>query len=146
MRDMVHGAGPYFSKLLLNAIFFAASKFTSRLEVRHDPAQPLTAGWRFRRRVMELMGQSFDRSSITTIQALLIVASSLFSWCDERSAAWLYAGIALRMVVDLGLHVESPADVQRLCDEDLEIRRRVFWAAFGEYNRLRLTTSTNSAV
>ena len=131
MRDMATG-GPCFSKLLLNAIYFGASKFSNRPEVRQDPSDARTAGWTFRRRVKELLGSALDRSEITTIQALLVMTSSLFALGDERSAAWLYAGTAFRMIIDLGMHVDATMlpNMRRLSPEDLEIRRRVFWGAF----------------
>ncbi|KAF7719489.1 Nitrogen assimilation transcription factor [Penicillium ucsense] len=131
MRDMACG-GPYFSKLLLNAIYFGASKFSTRPEVRRNPNDVRTAGWTFRMRVKELLGSALDRSEITTIQALLVMTSSLFALGDERSAAWLYAGTAFRMIIDLGMHVDATmlSNMRRLSDEDLEIRRRVFWGAF----------------
>ncbi|KAJ5757435.1 uncharacterized protein N7511_006129 [Penicillium nucicola] len=131
MRDMATG-GPYFSKLLLNAIYFGASKFSNRPEVRRDPNDVRTAGWTFRQRVKELLGGALDRSEITTIQALLVMTSSLFALGDERSAAWLYAGTAFRMIIDLGMHVDATMlrNMRRLSDEDIEIRRRVFWGAF----------------
>jgi hypothetical protein len=131
MRDMACG-GPYFSKLLLNAIYFGSSKFSPRLEVRKDINDVRTAGWRYRERVRELLGGSLDRSDITTIQALLVMTNSLFALGDERSAAWLYAGLAFRMLIDLGLHVDL-TNSHLFSDEDLEIRRRVFWGAFGMY-------------
>lgn len=131
MRDMATG-GPCFSKLLLNAIYFGASKFSNRPEVRRDPDDVRTAGWKFRLRVKELLGGALDRSEITTIQALLVMTSSLFALGDERSAAWLYAGTAFRMIIDLGMHVDATmlSNMRRLSDEDIEIRRRVFWGAF----------------
>lgn len=131
MRDMATG-GPYFSKLLLNAIYFGASKFSNRPEVRRDPDDVRTAGWTFRMRVKELLGSALDRSEITTIQALLVMTSSLFALGDERSAAWLYAGTAFRMIIDLGMHVDATmlSNIRHLSDEDIEIRRRVFWGAF----------------
>lgn len=131
MRDMATG-GPYFSKLLLNAIYFGASKFSNRPEVRRDPDDVRTAGWTFRMRVKELLGSALDRSEMTTIQALLVMTSSLFALGDERSAAWLYSGTAFRMIIDLGMHVDATAlsDSRRLSDEDIEVRRRVFWGAF----------------
>ncbi|KAE8385361.1 hypothetical protein BDV23DRAFT_188320 [Aspergillus alliaceus] len=112
MRDMACG-GPYFSKLLLNAIYFAASKFSPCLEVRQNPEDVRTAGWRYRRRVKELLGSALDRSDITTVQALLVMTSSL-------------------MIIDLGMHIDAPFSInmRRLSEEDLEIRRRVFWGAF----------------
>ncbi|KAF7548541.1 hypothetical protein G7Z17_g6992 [Cylindrodendrum hubeiense] len=72
MRDMACN-GPYFSKLLLNAIYFGSSKFSPRLEVRKDPDDVRTAGWKYR---------------------------------------------------------------ERFSDEDLEIRRRVFWGAFDKIQSL----------
>ncbi|KAK6074684.1 fungal specific transcription factor domain-containing protein [Seiridium cupressi] len=131
MRDMAC-KGPYFSKLLLNAIYFGASKFSPRHEVRKDPEDVRTAGWKFRERVRQLLGSALDHSDITTIQALLVMTNSLFALGDERGAAWLYAGLAFRMIVDLGMHVDvvDLTDARKLSDEDLEIRRRVFWGAF----------------
>lgn len=133
MRDMACN-GPYFSKILLNAIYFGASKFSPRLEVRKDPEQVRTAGWQYRQRLKDLLGPALDSSNVTTIQALLIMAQSLFALGDERSAAWLYAGIAFRMLVDLGIHADTSAlqATRQLSDEDMEVRRRVFWGAFGE--------------
>lgn len=133
MRDMACN-GPYFSKLLLNAIYFGASKFSPRLDVRKDPNDVRTAGWEYRERVRKLLGSALDRSDVTTIQALLIMSNSLFALGDERSAAWLYAGLAFRMIIDLGMHVDVPdlGSTRKFSDEDLEIRRRVFWAAFSE--------------
>ncbi|KUJ11238.1 uncharacterized protein LY89DRAFT_594836 [Mollisia scopiformis] len=131
MRDMAC-VGPYFSKLLLNAIYFYACKYTSRVEVRHDASNQLTAGWAFRQRVVELLRNSFDKSDIPTIQALLLLSSALFSWCDEKSVSWLYAGIAFSMIIDLGLNVDAGAATsqRRFSVEESEIRRRVFWAAY----------------
>ena len=133
VRDMAC-QGPYFSKLLLNAIYFGASKFSSRTEVRSNPADPKTAGWAFRQRTKELSSSEIMKSGITTIQALLVLTTSLFALGEEKSLAWMYAGIAFRMIVDLGMHrtdlLSSPNN--ELSDEDLEIRRRVFWAAFGK--------------
>lgn len=128
MRDMACG-GSYFSKLLLNAIYFGAAKFSPRLEVRKDPDDVRTAGWQYRERVRELLGGSLDRSDVPTIQALLVMTNSLFALGDERSAAWLYSGLAFRMLIDLGMHVDLTS-TRRFSDEDLEIRRRVFWGAF----------------
>jgi hypothetical protein len=125
--------GPYFSKLLLNAIMFAASKFSPRVDIRKDANTPSTAGWQFRQRFKDLLGEAMDESSITTIQALITVASSLFAVeSGAKSTAWLYSGIAFRMIIDLGLNVDGVELLkqQKIAAEDLECRRRVFWGAF----------------
>ena len=113
-RDMASG-GPYFSKLLLNAIFFSVSKFSTRPEVYDDPNDQKTAGKRFLRRVRELLGQALDQSSIPTIQAMLLLSSSLFA-LGHTSAAWLYSGIAFRMIMDLGRHAVLEWLVQQTID------------------------------
>ncbi|KAJ5774419.1 hypothetical protein N7457_009315 [Penicillium paradoxum] len=127
MRDMAC-EGPYFSKLLLNAIFFVVSKHCDRPELRSNPSDITTAGWRFRQRFTQLLRDCFDKSEITTLQALLIMSNALFSRCDERSLSWLHAGNAFNMFIDLGLHV-LPA-VDSIPAEELEIRKRVLWGAY----------------
>jgi hypothetical protein len=129
MRDMAC-EGPYFSKLLLNAIFFVVSKHCDSPELRSDPNDITTAGWKFRQRFTQLLRDCFDKSEITTLQALLIMSNALFSRCDERSLSWLYAGNAFNMFIDLGLHVlPSPDSIPA---EELEIRKRVLWGAYCE--------------
>lgn len=125
MRDMA-SKGPYFSKLLLNAMFYSVSKHSSRPEIQRSDERD-TRGWSFRQRFTELLRDEFDKSSVPKIQAILIMASSLLTRGDERSTSWLYAGNAFNMVIDLGLHVEVGTP---LSAEDREIRRRVFWASF----------------
>lgn len=127
MRDMACG-GPNFSKLLLNAIMFVVSKHSNRLEIRSNPDDITTAGWRFRQRFTELLRYSFDKSEITTLQALLIMSNALFSRCDERSLSWLYAGNSFNMIIDLGLHVMPSTN--GMSAEELEIRKRVLWGAY----------------
>jgi hypothetical protein len=130
MRDMACG-GPYFSKLLLNAIYYSVSKHSPATSIRQDAVDRATAGWSFRQRFNQLLRDSFDKTHITTIQALLIMACSLFTRCDERSISWLYAGNAINMIIDAGIHVESSSKTS-MSVEDLEIRRRVYWGAFSE--------------
>ncbi|KAF3008024.1 hypothetical protein E8E14_003176 [Neopestalotiopsis sp. 37M] len=84
LRDLLHG-GPHCSKLLLNAIFACASKYSDRVYLRDDPTDPLSAGKRF-----------FER-------------------CDELIASELPFGKPIK---------------DGLIQEDVEIRRRVFWGAF----------------
>lgn len=128
MRDMACG-GPYFSKLLLNAMYYSASKHCSSTAIRHEAKDINTAGWSFRQRFTEILRDKFDQSRITSIQALLIMSSSLFSRCDERSVSWLYAGNAFNMLIDMGIHVRRGMS-RSMSPEELEVRRRVFWGAF----------------
>lgn len=146
MRDMACG-GRRFSKVLLNAMYFASSEYLSRVAAsslegnmvaRCDAADDCTQGMVFRRRAEGLLydpdTQLLLKSDLTTVQALLIMSHTLFSWCDEKSASWQYAGIAINMIIDLGLHTETlrrSTSTYSPSPEDLEIHRRVFWTGFG---------------
>lgn len=126
MRDLVTG-GPSCSDFLLNAIFACVSKFSDRLEVRDSPTEPETAGRRFFIRCEKMLGQVLNISSIPTIVGLLLLGST-FNARGLTSKGWLYTGYALRMVFDLGLHLDCKEVGGNA--EDIEIRRRVFWGAF----------------
>jgi hypothetical protein len=138
--------GPSFSRLLLNAIFFSAADYLSRaaasgvegtIAARCQAADNCTLGFEFRRKFEDYLhdretGLLF-KSQVTTIQAILLVSDTLFSWCDEKSLSWHYSGIAVNMIMDLGLHTEGQdqkAASPRPAGE-IETHRRLFWAAFG---------------
>ena len=127
-RDILH-QGPYASSFLLSAIFACTSKFSQRLEVRDDPSDPSTAGGRFFRRCDDLLMREslFTKPSIPTIVGLLLLGSTLHAK-GETSKGWLYTGYALRMVYDVGFHKVHKVTPENA--EEMELRKRVFWAAF----------------
>lgn len=129
MRDLLHG-GPYCSEFLLNAVFACSSKFSERLDVRADPHRPETAGKRFFERCDQIIAEEslLTHSSIPTIAGLIMLGSTFNAW-GQTSKGWLYTGFALRMVHDLGLHLDCK-EIAGSSAEDIEVRRRVFWAAF----------------
>ncbi|KAL4886093.1 fungal-specific transcription factor domain-containing protein [Aspergillus karnatakaensis] len=144
MRDMACN-GPSFSKLLLNAIYFSASDYVfqaaasdwdGNINTRCDATDSCTVGHQFRRKFEKYLHDPDTRllfkSQVTTIQALLLVSNTMFSWCDEKSLSWHYSGIAVNMIIDLGLHTEShrPRVGASLLVGELETHRRLFWAAF----------------
>ncbi|KAJ5604358.1 nitrogen assimilation transcription factor NirA [Penicillium lagena] len=128
MRDLLSG-GPYCSEFLINAVFACSSKFSERLDVRSDITRPETAGKQFFDRCDQLLAEKslLAYSSISTVAGLLMLGST-FNARGQTSKGWLYTGYALRMVYDLGLHLDCDAVAGSA--EDIEVRRRVFWAAF----------------
>ena len=128
MRDLTSG-GPYCSKFLLNAIFACASKYSDRIELRDDPSDPRTTGGRFFRRCEELMLQDppWEHSSISMLVGLLLLGSTFVS-LGKISKGWSYTGLAIRMVYDLGLHLDLKKP--GCTAEDTEVRKRVYWGAF----------------
>lgn len=134
MRDMAAppGKAKYFSKLLFHAILFGAAKFSDRInQVRSDVNDPSTAGQQFLERVQQLLPEALIKSRITTVQALLLLACTHYARGSE-SAAWLHSGLAFRMAIDLGMNEDSIELVAsgNMALEELELRRRVVWAAF----------------
>ncbi|RFU29618.1 hypothetical protein B7463_g6686, partial [Scytalidium lignicola] len=128
MRDLREG-GPNCSVFLINAMFACASKYSRRDEVRDDFKDPKTAGRRFFRRCDELL---FTESllmvpSVPSVIGLFLLGSTFIS-LGETSKGWLYSGYALRMIYDLGLHIDIKQTLENA--EEVEIRRRVFWGAF----------------
>ncbi|KAI9155735.1 Nitrogen assimilation transcription factor nirA [Paramyrothecium foliicola] len=131
MRDVQKPGEPknHCSVFMLNAIFACASKFSPRLELRDDADDALSAGRRFFRRCDDLLANDnlLTRPHITTIVGLLLLGST-FNARGETSKGWLYTGYALRMVYDLGLHLDPTHTTDNA--EEIEIKRRVFWGAF----------------
>ncbi|OAA66590.1 nitrogen assimilation transcription factor nirA [Niveomyces insectorum RCEF 264] len=121
--------GPHCSEFLLYAIFARSSRLSDRLDVRDDPADPSTAGRRYFRRCDELLAEQglLLSPSIPTVTALLLLGST-YNARGGTSRGWLFTGYALRMVFDLGLHLD-PREGNHP-PEEAEIRRRVFWSAF----------------
>jgi Fungal specific transcription factor domain/Fungal Zn(2)-Cys(6) binuclear cluster domain len=127
-RDILHG-GPYATKFLINAVFAAASKYSDRPEVRDDIADPRTSGARFFRRCEALLtaNSTLPSSDIPTAAGLALLASAVLTR-GSVTKSWLYGGMAIRMIYDLGLHIDTHDP--RVGMEEIEIRRRLFWSAF----------------
>lgn len=128
MRDLREG-GPNCSLFLINAMFACSSKYSRRDEVRDDFKDPKTAGRRFFRRCDDLLFQEslLMVPSVPTVVGLFLLGSTFIS-LGETSKGWLYSGYALRMIYDLGLHIDIKPTLENA--EQVEIRRRVFWGAF----------------
>ncbi|KAK8074362.1 hypothetical protein PG994_005261 [Apiospora phragmitis] len=120
MRDMAVG-GPHFSPLLLNAMFFVAVKHVPGIQGLDE-----RAGTRFRRKVEQML-------------PLLLISDALFSWCDERSLSRHYLGVAINMIVDLGIHCERSRQSLGYVEPAacLEVKRRLFWSSFGKYMAIK---------
>ncbi|KAG2232882.1 hypothetical protein INT48_004895 [Thamnidium elegans] len=115
------------SPLLLNAIYAIASRVTPDERVRSDPTSPDTAGDIFFERAKCLLDDYYDTPRISTVQALLLMASHQMG-AMKAARAWLYSGMAFRMAQDLGLN--RNCDHWNISPEERERRKRVFWCCF----------------
>jgi hypothetical protein len=113
--------GPSYSPFLLTVLCAHTARFDSR-----ELSELLIA------RARSLLGAEIQRpSSISTAQALLQLSARDLAY-GLISQAWLYSGMAFRMVSDLGLH-HSTGSIETLGSqnaEDFEIRRRLFWSCY----------------
>lgn len=132
--DSLISNGPYVSKLLLNAIYLQSSLYSDREGLRLESQDPRTTGMAFYKRFKTLVAECIDEPSMPTVLGLLICGTCLVPY-GKQSAGWVYCGMAYRMMVDLGYHLNIPKMPQEgakfgLSATDIEIRRRIYWGAY----------------
>ena len=87
------------------------------------------AGDEYAAKARQLLSLEFDRPTLSNVQALVVLG--LHEFGSSRGArAWMYAGIAIRMAISLGLNVEDEGRLANQSWIECEVRRRVFWATF----------------
>ena len=134
IMDSLLNNGPYVNKLLLNAIYLQSSLYSDRTSLPSDPENSRARGMAFYHRFKALLPHYVDTPSLPTVVALLTCGACLVQY-GKQSASWLFCGMAYRMIIDLGYHLDdskSPQDAEdpRPSAVDKEIRRRVYWGAY----------------
>lgn len=125
--------GAYYSDVLMNAVLSHS--------VRWCKAEPQVAplldsydgGALFYERAVTGLFDSLKTgyAGIPTIQILLLLSAQECGR-GNRTQAWLYSGMAFRILDDLGISIDSrkyPGSAH-LSDEDIEIRNRLFWSCY----------------
>ncbi|CAG8560197.1 7561_t:CDS:2 [Cetraspora pellucida] len=116
--------------LLLNAIYALAARHSDRPELRKNLQDSQTAGDEFFDRAKALLDNDYDKSHITTIQALIIMALRDVR-TDNTTRSWIYIGMAARMAQDLGIHRNNEKwQPISLSHEEKEEQKRAFWSCF----------------
>jgi hypothetical protein len=123
--DFVNGKTEACSTLLVNAICASGSLWTDDPRARQDPNDPQTAGDHFYRRARRLLFEDEVTPRLTTVQALQILSMREAS-ASRISNGFRYAGWALTMAVELGMHLEG----WKTTPNEDGMRRRSFWAMF----------------
>lgn len=126
-------SGPYYSPALMYAMMSHSLRW-ARDDI-HVKAylEPFDGG---RQLLKMAVSATFDeiqqgQSRITTIQTLLLLSAQECGR-GHRSQAWMYCGMAIRLIEDMGLNIDGrkySASAQ-LSNEDIEIRSRIYWSAF----------------
>jgi hypothetical protein len=154
MQSTIH----YFDKLFVLLPFFSETEFMSSVSRVYQDAQVSAASaldfWYVRlvlaithaalsrshgdehnqvatqhiSAAMQLAERVMQPGSIAGVQALLLLVQ--YAQLDpERLDSWYLMGMASRLVVDLGLHCELPAEA-RISPEELNMRRRIFHCVY----------------
>ncbi|OBT70731.1 hypothetical protein VF21_10138 [Pseudogymnoascus sp. 05NY08] len=128
-RDMAIG-GPYYSEFLLMSIYALAARHVDENDPRF---LDIGRGEKFleRARVLLLAELSQSKPRIPTIQGLLVLGGRQCA-IGNSSEGWLYTGMAIRMLKDVGLHLNSHRlkGLESLTPADLEARKRLFFSAY----------------
>lgn len=120
--------GPYFSEFLLNVIYAHASRHIQPSDLRYLILQ---RGEPFLERAKLLLLDELkrDRPAIPTIQGLLILGGRQCA-IGKNSEGWLYTGMAIRMIKDIGLHLPHRFRLDTIEPDDLECQKRLYLSAY----------------
>ncbi|KAF5530113.1 nitrogen assimilation transcription factor nit-4 [Fusarium mexicanum] len=122
--------GTYYSDFLLMSIFALAARHLSRQE---GDSVDSNMGERFFTRAKMLLMDELNnpKPRIPTIQGLLILGWRQCAF-GKSSQGWLLTGMAIRMMVDIGMHLNANriAELERLTPSEIETRKRLYNSAF----------------
>ncbi len=129
IADFRAGVPRYCSPLLVNAMLALGCRFSEIPESRLDPDDPATSGDHFFAEAERLLIED-DHSSLTTIQAIgLMSIREIGRGRDTES--FYYAGQAIRLAIEAGLHMEFNKQDAELPQNGIEeVRVATFWGAF----------------
>lgn len=128
-RDMKTG-GSYFSQALLNTILSHSVRWCCDDPGMAELLEPFNKGEVFADNAITYLFEDIrlGRNKIPTVQALLLLSARACGRGD-RTHAWLYSGMAFRLIDDMGICVDSTGSGQ-MSMEDIEIRHRLFWGCY----------------
>jgi hypothetical protein len=129
MMDLALG-GPYCSDFLLLCIFALAAR---HLPEQNGSLQNVGKGEHYIARARELLLEEMaaTRPAIATIQGLLILGGRQCA-VGRSSEGWLYTGMAIRMMKDIGLHLDIAklSTLERWTPAEIETRKRLYNSAY----------------
>ncbi|EEP76402.1 predicted protein [Uncinocarpus reesii 1704] len=116
-----------YNQVLVNAMCAIGAAFTDQA----ISELPTSLSEFFQRRARVLLDADMANSSIATVQALAIMSAHEAA-VTRDARGWLYSGMAMRLAVDLGLHLNSDPGAQRepLSDQEDVARCVTFWGIF----------------
>ena len=125
--------GQYFSHALLNAVLSHSVRWCRGEPGMGELLAPFDNGKIFSENAIKNVFQDIqqENSKIPAVQALLLLSAQQCG-TGNRTQAWLYSGMAFRLIDDMGICIDGKkyAESGHLSAEDLEIRNRLFWSCY----------------
>lgn len=127
----VHKSGRFCTPLLLTAMLGFASRYSSRPELRTNPADANTAGETLVAQARTMLHHEYEAPTTSTVQAAGLLGLYWAS-LDREGLGFMYIGMASRMAMNLGLHSDCSAYISRgiISEEDVEARKIAFWGIY----------------
>ncbi|KAK4687588.1 hypothetical protein P7C73_g2528, partial [Tremellales sp. Uapishka_1] len=114
------------SVFLFHCIAGMAARFSTHPAIAKPDLIPSDYGKEFYGNAKEMLGSMFTVPSRETVIGLCLMAH-LGLANDSESEVWMFTGMAVRMTIDLGLHLDPPLDSD-IPAEDRRRNRLVFWS------------------
>ena len=125
--------GRYYSHTLLNAMLSHSVRWCKNDTRIRQLLSPFDDGNLFSRQARTLLFEdlTLGHCTVPIVQTLLLLSAQECS-TGNRTQAWLYSGMAFRLIEDMGICVDGQkyASTVKLSDEDIEIRNRLFWSCY----------------
>lgn len=125
LRDFHSGRHIYCSSILVNALLALGCRFSDHPATKSNPEDSTSTGDHFFRESQRLLDEETDHHSLTTIQALGIMAILEASFGRDAESLY-YAGQSIRLAFEMGLH-NAPEHGN---DDALAVQSATFWGAF----------------
>ncbi|KAK2813791.1 hypothetical protein FQN50_000191 [Emmonsiellopsis sp. PD_5] len=131
-RDMKMN-GPYYSDILMNAILSHSIRWCKDEPKIGRLLDSYDGGAQFFHQACSGLFESVKggNGQIPIIQSLLLLSAQECGR-GNRTQAWLFSGMAFRLVEDLGITIDSRkySGTVQFSAEDIEIRNRLFWCCY----------------
>ncbi|KAL7424239.1 hypothetical protein Q5752_001825 [Cryptotrichosporon argae] len=114
------------SVFLLNSIAAIAARFSTHPAIALPDLKPYDYGNVFYQRAKALLGSMLAVPNRETVAAFILLAHMGFA-NDSESEVWMMTGLAVRMSIDAGLHVNPPEE-SSISADDRRLNRLVFWS------------------
>jgi hypothetical protein len=129
LEDFRKGVPRFCSSLLVNAMLAVGCRLSTHYAARADPNDTTSAGDHFFADAVRIFQQQTDHHRLTTIQALGLMSIREASR-GHTSNSLYYSGQAIRLAVEMGLHISKDSDGDDQVSPESTVRRATFWGAF----------------